>query len=564
MSANTPSEGSVSPASGWYNYSSVVKISAVPNQYYEFNGWSGTGSTSYSGSNPIYNITINSPITEQANFIAQPFILKFVESGLPSGQSWSVSLNNGNTNSSTTSTITFVETHGDYSYTPEVISVNSGERYNPSPPSGSVSLTSDTTENITYTTQYYLTMSANPSGDGTVSPSSGWYNSASSVSIDATPNSGYMFEDWSGSGTGSYSGTSETATITMDSQITETGNFAPAIMYVPITISNGQNTATASPFQQMIILDSANYASYEQSGLQNIEFTTGPAGSGTPLQAWIQSNASNTATHTIIWVNLTNGIGASSSTTIYLNFMPNDVMSSSGPTGEYPSATSSYGQYDNGPKVFLDYQNFAGTSTPSGWNAGTCSASESFSNGFTADGFQNGNTGGNTCAYVVSTKALNGNLPMVAEAYATSVTGPGNEGGGLYIAAFSTADSGLSGGGGGTPNGFYSGVGGAISQYSGSTFSTLWDNSDSYFGRGSYVDSPGIYESTNQPISFYYDGNAEATSSTSYTSTLYLMSGGSFYDGGDSNPASETIQWLLARAYPPNGDMPTVSFGSVE
>src|SRR5439155_1187383 len=55
--------------------------------------------------------------------------------------------------------------------------------------SGSISHTVAPTTNKTYTatftTQYYLTMSA--ATGGTVSPSSGWRNSGASVSISATP-----------------------------------------------------------------------------------------------------------------------------------------------------------------------------------------------------------------------------------------------------------------------------------------------------------------------------------------------------------------------------------------
>ncbi|MGC8652312.1 MAG: DUF2341 domain-containing protein [Candidatus Micrarchaeia archaeon] len=81
--------------------------------------------------------------------------------------------------------------------------------------------------------------------------------------------------------------------------------------------------------------------------MQNIEFTTGPDATGTVLPAWIESGASSTSTSTIIWVKLPNGIGADSSMTIYLNFMPSSVMSSSGPTGEAPQLSSTYGEYDD-------------------------------------------------------------------------------------------------------------------------------------------------------------------------------------------------------------------------
>jgi hypothetical protein len=74
-------------------------------------------------------------------------------------------------------------------------------------------------------TQYYLTLQANATSDGSVSPSNGWYDSGSKVQISATPSSGHGFKSWTGSGTGSYTGTNNPTTITMNSAITETATF---------------------------------------------------------------------------------------------------------------------------------------------------------------------------------------------------------------------------------------------------------------------------------------------------------------------------------------------------
>jgi hypothetical protein len=84
------------------------------------------------------------------------------------------------------------------------------------------------TTNKTYTanfnTQYMLTMVAGTGG--TVSPgSSQWRNSGATVSISATPATGYSFSNWNGSGTGSFTGTNNPASITMGGPITETATF---------------------------------------------------------------------------------------------------------------------------------------------------------------------------------------------------------------------------------------------------------------------------------------------------------------------------------------------------
>ena len=71
-----------------------------------------------------------------------------------------------------------------------------------------------------FNTQYFLTM-AHGIG-GTVSPASGWKNAGVAVSINAMPANGYHFANWSGSGAGSFSGTTNPASITMGGPITET------------------------------------------------------------------------------------------------------------------------------------------------------------------------------------------------------------------------------------------------------------------------------------------------------------------------------------------------------
>jgi Divergent InlB B-repeat domain/IPT/TIG domain len=93
--------------------------------------------------------------------------------------------------------------------------------------SGAMSHTVAPTTNKTYTAtfrkQFYLTMSHG--AGGTVGPTSGWRNSGAAISISAVPANGYSFTNWRGSGTGSYSGTNNPASITMGGPITEAATF---------------------------------------------------------------------------------------------------------------------------------------------------------------------------------------------------------------------------------------------------------------------------------------------------------------------------------------------------
>jgi Divergent InlB B-repeat domain len=89
--------------------------------------------------------------------------------------------------------------------------------------SHAVAPTTNTTYTATFATQYYLTMTHGTGG--TVSPGSGWRSSGQSISISVTPASGYSFSNWNGSGTGSYSGTNNPASITMGAPMTENAIF---------------------------------------------------------------------------------------------------------------------------------------------------------------------------------------------------------------------------------------------------------------------------------------------------------------------------------------------------
>jgi len=92
---------------------------------------------------------------------------------------------------------------------------------------GAISHTVAPTTNKVYTanfnTQYFLTMNHNTGGS--VSPGSGWKASGVTISISATPSSAYHFTNWTGSGTGSFSGTTNPVSITIGGPTTETATF---------------------------------------------------------------------------------------------------------------------------------------------------------------------------------------------------------------------------------------------------------------------------------------------------------------------------------------------------
>jgi hypothetical protein len=219
--------GTVSPSSGWRNSGATISLSATPtnnNQVsYIFAGWTGTGAGSYSGTNNPASIIMNGPVTENATF-TQNNVQVAVQTN-PTGLSFTVD----GTSYTTTQTFSWQpgSTHTIATTSPQ--SGATGVRYVWTNWSGggAISHTVAPTTNKTYTanfnTQYFLTMSHGTGG--TVSPTSGWRNGGAAISISGKAATGYSFTSWSGSGTGSFSGTNNPASITMGGPITETATF---------------------------------------------------------------------------------------------------------------------------------------------------------------------------------------------------------------------------------------------------------------------------------------------------------------------------------------------------
>ncbi len=233
LTMSAGSGGTVSPSSGWKSSGTTVSITATPTNNtsvsYTFSSWTGSGTGSYSGTNNPASITMSGPITETPAFTQNPVNIT-VQTSL-AGLSFTVD----GTNYSAAQTFSWTpgSSHTIATTSPQSGAV--GVRYVWSNWSGggtishTVAPTKNTIYTATFTTQYYLTMSAGTGG--TVSPSSGWKNSGTIVSITATPTNNtsvsYTFSSWTGSGTGSYSGTNNPASITMSGPIMETAAFTP-------------------------------------------------------------------------------------------------------------------------------------------------------------------------------------------------------------------------------------------------------------------------------------------------------------------------------------------------
>jgi len=169
---------------------------------------------------------------------------------------------------------------------------------------GAISHNIAPTENTTYiakfNTNYYLTTSFASAGfGGKVTPGSAWKSSGATISLNATPTNNtlvsYSFGGWTGTGTGSYSGANNPASIIMNGPITETASFVQN----PVQVTVQTNIAGPS-----FTVDGTTYTSAQtfswQPGSTHTIATTSPQSGGTGIEyGWSKWSDSGAISHVV-------------------------------------------------------------------------------------------------------------------------------------------------------------------------------------------------------------------------------------------------------------------------
>ena len=295
--------------------------------------------------------------------------------------------------------------------------------------------------------------------------------------------------------------------------------------YVPITITNNQPGAAPAHFQQMITFDPQTYAQFERADLGNLRFYYGSK----EMYSWCESGCSSSSASAVFWVRMPVAIPSQGSRVIDMYFLPFSVQYDGIYTGESPQFTTPYAEYDNGASVFNSYWNFAGTSS-AGWTTGG-TGSGTFNNGLTLDSNGQG-------PFLISTTTLSSG--SVIEGLMSQQVG---------------AEIGI-----GTVSGYVFDLGESGSQELGIGITsstgevTSWVTTGSSATAGTEYVVTGYY-TPNGNLSLDYVSELKGSLSPS---TQYITISG--YSGLAS---TSFIQWLRTRTYPPNGIMPSVTFGSV-
>ena len=287
------------PVQATYNYGSTVQLTATPNAGYTFTSWSGdaTGST-----NPL-TVTMNSNKNITANYTANTYTLTVISlNGTVVKNIDLVSYINGASvilTSTPNTGYTFTSWTGDATGTsnPLTVIMNSNKTI---------------TANYTAIIPVFTLNVTAVNGLVVKIPDLANYTSGTSVLLNATPNSGYVFSEWTGDVTGSISST----TVIMNSNKNVTANFTAIPNYtLNVTAVNGtvvKNPNLASYVSgASVILTATPNSGYIFTG-----WSGDVTGSVSPVTVVMNSNKNVTANFTAIASNYTLNVTAVNGTVV--------------------------------------------------------------------------------------------------------------------------------------------------------------------------------------------------------------------------------------------------------
>lgn len=342
-----------SVATAWVASDATVSLAATLSPGYSFVGWSGSGSGAYSGNASSASAEAVGPLVESAAFAPLPgarFNLTFEETGLPAGTWWSVDLGGTGHASDATSLsagdlwpYTAPDHNGDYSLSVPDVFLNSTNltRFVPQTLPSVIATNGSITAPVVvqFQAQSLFQLDALQGGvvegtfNGAPTGSSEWIPLGSSVSFVATPNPGYTFAGWVGTGPGAYTGTDESPTISVLGPVTEVASFQAQVAAPPprYTLTFDLTTPVASGTSWSIVLAGVGYSSSGTSltvsgllvGTYGVSIATATAPGGLveyrptatdPLAYTVRGNATvDIAFASYYWVSVSSSVGGSAS-----------------------------------------------------------------------------------------------------------------------------------------------------------------------------------------------------------------------------------------------------------
>jgi hypothetical protein len=234
---------------GWYTQATDAvltapgSLNASSNTRYRFSYWDVDGTSQGSGVNPI-TVHIDANHTATAHYVTQ-YTLLFTQTGLSSDATGIVATVNGNSKSFSDFPLTLWVDSGSsvtYSYSDVVLSVAVGKRQKQvsvTGPASPITVSNPATIAGNYKTQYYLTVSTDPTAITTI-PGEGWYDVSAYETLTAPQINNYQFNHWDVDGA---------SQGTQVNPITASMNAAHSVTahYTPTTPTNIVITNVTSP-----------------------------------------------------------------------------------------------------------------------------------------------------------------------------------------------------------------------------------------------------------------------------------------------------------------------------
>jgi len=219
--SSNPAAGGTTSGGGTFNSGSSVTVTATPNTGYTFINWTENGIQV--SINPNYQFTIVGNRTLVANFSSPGTTYTVTLSSNPAVGGTTSGGGTFNSGSSVTVTATPNTGFTFINWTENGIEVSTNANYQ-------FIIVADRILVANFeagTTTYTVTLSSNPTAGGTTS-GEGTYNAGSSVTVIATPNSGYTFTNWTENGVEVSTDLSYTFIITGDRDLV--ANFGIVIL----------------------------------------------------------------------------------------------------------------------------------------------------------------------------------------------------------------------------------------------------------------------------------------------------------------------------------------------
>jgi hypothetical protein len=204
----TSGSGSTSPSGlAYYTAGTNVSITAYGTSSTVFSAWSASPSSSIgfgSKTESSTNMTVHGPANVTASFTTTlpctSCKVSIVESGLPSGTTWSIAYNGSyyyDTVSSSSNSIALTGITGYISFqTPQYVNAGgtSGALYVAQSTYGSISAPNQLGYTYIFVKSFYLSFTT--SGPGSVAPNSGWYPAGQTLSIWSATTAYSLFSKW--------------------------------------------------------------------------------------------------------------------------------------------------------------------------------------------------------------------------------------------------------------------------------------------------------------------------------------------------------------------------------